>query len=50
MPSPRRACRSKCDLKGWLGDLEAFRTLCVSPPAEMKVLMEGSGALERTVA
>ena len=35
------------DRAGWLGDLEAFRTLCIAPPAEMKVLMEDAEALER---
>lgn len=33
-----------------LGFLEAYRTLCVSPPAEMKVLMEDAEALERAAA
>ena len=34
----------------WLGFLEAFRTLCVSPPAEMKVLMDDMGMLEKVGA
>ena len=37
------------DLNG-LGFLEAFRTLCVSPPAEMKVLMDDMGILEKVGA
>jgi len=32
----------------WLGFLEAFRTLCVPPPAEMRVLMDDMGVLEQT--
>jgi len=54
IPSLEPAQIEKLPLNGGksfrLGFLEAFRTLCVSPPAEMKVLMDDMKMLEQTRA